>query len=119
MFVTLRDISQGLVTAPRSHAVIIMDLTGNWTKKIISFNICNAMRQRRHVLCRALPAHVSVTLHIPVVFPFADQLKEGVSVPGGKHNNCTVYAGVNNRKSTRGRYYLKEAYTPTVNSVQR
>lgn len=26
VFLTLRDISQGLVTAPRSHAVIIMDL---------------------------------------------------------------------------------------------
>lgn len=25
---TLRDMSQGLVTAPRSHAVIIMDLRG-------------------------------------------------------------------------------------------
>ena len=36
-FVTLRDISQGLVTAPRSHAVIIMDLRGKKTTTQIYF----------------------------------------------------------------------------------
>lgn len=29
----------------------------------------------------SLPAHVSVTLHIPVVLPFVNQLKEHGSVP--------------------------------------
>lgn len=33
---TLRDMSHGFVTAPRSHAVIIMDLSGNMEIHVIS-----------------------------------------------------------------------------------
>lgn len=36
IFLTFRDISQGLVTAPRSQAVIIMDLRGDQTNRFIS-----------------------------------------------------------------------------------
>lgn len=40
-------------------------------------------------VCRALPAHVSVSLHIPVVLSIADQLKEQVSVPTNKQDVCS------------------------------
>lgn len=35
-------------------------------------------------VCRELPAHVSVSFHIPVVLSFTDQLKKHGPVPKGK-----------------------------------
>lgn len=40
----------------------------------------------RKSVCRALPAHVSVSLHIPVVLSVIDQLKEQVSISANKQN---------------------------------
>lgn len=74
---TLRDMSHGLVAAPRSHAVIIMDLRG--MVAIYTSNIYTSFLFGPHL--SALPAHVSVSLYIPVVLPVADELEEAVSVP--------------------------------------
>lgn len=75
--------SHGLVTAPRSHAVIIMDLSGNAKIHVISHFI--GLLQKKifsfFKRCVALPAHVPVSLHIPVVLSVADQLEEQVPVP--------------------------------------
>lgn len=69
--------SQGLVTAPRSQAVIIMDLRGSGQISVcIIFDFYS-----RSPYLSALPAHVSVSLYIPVVLSIADELEEAVSVP--------------------------------------
>lgn len=59
-----------------------------------------------------LPAHVSVSLHVPVVLSIADQLKEQVPVPvhtrTKKTQGMAVYVGVKEMHSTRGQCYLKD-----------
>lgn len=59
-----------------------------------------------------LPAHVPVSLHVPVVLSIADQLKEQVPVPVHTHSKNTqgmaVYVDVKEIHSTRGQCYLKD-----------
>lgn len=80
VFLTLRDVSHGLVTAPRSQAVIIIDLK---RMKQIYFLQCAydfSPIGEHTCVCRASPAHVSMSLHVPFVFSVADKLKERVPV---------------------------------------
>ena len=69
-FVTLRDISQGLVTAPRSHAVIIMDLRENIQiyflqhLNFLGYFVTHSVSRRQKSTCTCLcePSRSSCTL---------------------------------------------------------